>query len=229
MKVGLCEDDVQELTQRIRIHLWIHAIPLFDPSRNIKLTTFLYRCIENKIKEEIRRLHRLRTRKKTAPPKLMDDDELTKRAAPDISLDQRIRELADYITTYPEKFLTDDQSRAFAAVMNAGHNEKLQDIAMKLGYKRNTSFSMMMRRIKDAITDLDIESWDGTVESIIPNPQSKPLKQKSPQRLEIERRLGLGHRQIDIARDLNINHRKIWHIANALREAAKANNRKVPA
>jgi hypothetical protein len=69
--------------------------------------------------------------------------------------DHHVERLADDILAQPEKYFTKPQCVVLRAIIANPHKSKKQ-IATELGYRRASSFSMMLRRIKDQIMAMSI-------------------------------------------------------------------------
>ncbi|MCL2646039.1 MAG: hypothetical protein FWD61_03420 [Phycisphaerales bacterium] len=206
---GYDEEIIQELAQAVRISLWQYSIPRYDPSRGVKISTFLYSCIFRKVRSEIRSINKKQKRQQDRETRPLHNSIAPAR---DTRQDRKIESLADAIVADPEKFMTRHQAEVFRAIVG-GHDTKKQDIATQLGYARPSSMSMILQRIRDAIADIDIESWDGSVESIFPPPPPKP---KSSQQIEIERRLLAGEDRNAIAATMNTTLSRVGVIAASL-------------
>lgn len=154
------DDQVNEIVQRCMIWMWQKSLPKYDALRTprVKVSTFIYRCAQNFIKQEIRSIMRGRLSKRRITyidPDLM----LQSLQAQDTTLDEKIHSLANDVQEHPEKYLTEAQVAVFNAIVH-NKGELMKDLAVKLGYKRASSLSMMKRRIFERIAELDIEEYE---------------------------------------------------------------------
>ena len=154
------EDEVHEVVQKCMIWLWERSLPKYDAWRvpGVKISTFLYRCAANFISQEVRAFQRRQMTKKRVH--LMDPEVMIQTLrARDTRLDDRISAVADDVLAHPAKYLTAAQVKVFKKVTdNSG--EMMKDMATTLGYQRPSSLSMMMRRIRERLLEIDIEGHD---------------------------------------------------------------------
>lgn len=159
-KGQLDDDQVHEVVQKCRIWLWQKSLPKYDAHRErpVKISTFLFRCAANFIKQEMRSVmrHRVsRHRMNYIDPDLM----LQTLQAQDTHLDEKIQAVAEDVLEHPEKYLTGAQVEVFQTmIQNPGM--LMKDIAKKLGYQRASSLSMMMRRIRERLCQIDVEDHE---------------------------------------------------------------------
>ena len=156
----LDEDQVQEIVQRCRIWLWEKSLPKYDAHRvpHVKVSTYLYQCADNFIKQELRsavRRHISRKKMTYVDPDLM----LHTVHAQDTHLDDRIAVVAGDVLKHPGKYLTTAQVAVFEAMINSP-GVLMKDLAKRLGYQRASSLSMMMRRIRERIAQIDVEDHE---------------------------------------------------------------------
>ena len=154
-------DDVSEVVQRCRIWLWQRSMPKYDSDFKSKITTFLYACANNFIRQEVRAIlrRRLSTRHiSSVDPVLIDAYHL----APDEHLDDKIEAAADDVLARPGKYLTKTQVRVFRAIVDQPPDTEImmKKLAVRLGYKRQSSLSTMLARIRERILAIDIESFE---------------------------------------------------------------------
>jgi len=151
------EDQVEELAQTCKISLWERSLPQFDRQRKTKLGTYVYSCIANFLRQEMRTFARAARRNKEM---LIDPEELGDLvAAPDTLHDHQIDQIAEDLLKHPGKYLTRAQAAVFEQYM--AHPEMLvKDLAQQLGYKQASSLSMMIKRIREKVAQLSIQ--DGT-------------------------------------------------------------------
>jgi len=152
---GVDESQIQEIVQKCRIWLWEKSIPQFNPARHTKMSTFLFTCIANFMRQEFRSI----TRRKFGRRQLMFVNPDIFRQMPqsrDFVLDGKIRELASDVIEHPEKYLSKTQVQVFCT-MRDNPRMLMKEIATKLGYQRASSLSMMVRRIRNKIAQVAIE------------------------------------------------------------------------
>ena len=155
------DSQIQEIVQRCRIWLWEKSLPKYDAWRTppVKVSTFLYQCVHNFMKQEFRGV----ARKKVGRRQMMycdPDVMLHTLQARDTSMDDRIAAKAEDILYRPECYLTEAQVIVFKAMID-NPTILMKDLAVMLGYQRASSLSMMTRRIRDRLTEIDIEE-DGS-------------------------------------------------------------------
>jgi DNA-directed RNA polymerase specialized sigma24 family protein len=163
------EDQVHEIVQKCMIWLWEKSLPKYDGWRTprVKVSTFLFRCAANFINQEVRAFQRRMTAKKRVH--LMDPEMMIQTLhSQDTHLDDRIASVADDVLANPEKYLTAAQVKVFKKI-TSNRGEMMKDMATTLGYQRPSSLSMMMRRIRERILEIDIEGHDT---------KSKPRRKK---------------------------------------------------
>lgn len=158
---GLVDDaTVQEIVQECRQWLWQKSLPKYDAHRVpfVKISTFINTCARNFIKQEIRRLTRRRISKKrttTIDPEIM----LQGLHAPDTRLDERVQAVAEDVLAHPEKYLTAAQVEVFKKII-ANPTMLMKDVATELDYQRASSLSMMLRRIRERLCEIDLEEHE---------------------------------------------------------------------
>jgi hypothetical protein len=118
------------------------------------MSTFLFRCASNFIKQEIRAMARDPFRQHAHIDQTHLCDGM---AAGDMAEDDAIDAAAEDIIRHPERYFSPPQRRVFLAMIDNGH-VKRQDLATILGYNRASSLSMMLRRIKAKIAQIDVTS-----------------------------------------------------------------------
>jgi DNA-directed RNA polymerase specialized sigma24 family protein len=153
------EDQIQEIVQRCRIWLWEKSLPKYDAKRepHVRVSTYLFQCADNYVRQELRSLSRRRIGRKKmtyVDPDLM----LHTVRANDTHLDERIAIVAEDVLCNPGRYLTAAQVEVFNAMVNSP-GILMKDLAKGLGYKRASSLSMMVRRIKERIKEIDLEEW----------------------------------------------------------------------
>lgn len=154
---SLSEADLDDLAQDIRVHLVLVSLPRFDATVGAKISTFAYKCISGCFRDFSRKLARqARKREKLEP---FPDWPIADPSPPSY-LDEKIHELALRILENPEQILTKAQAKVLQAVLSAGPGEQLKrDVSEAMGYHRPASMSMMLKRIRERIAQIDIEGW----------------------------------------------------------------------
>jgi DNA-directed RNA polymerase specialized sigma24 family protein len=159
---GLDDDTVNEIVQACRIWLWEKSLPRFDSERGVKLTTFLYRCISNFINQELRKMARHSRgciSVDSIDMALMAPDPSTLTTANiDILEGRAALRAADDILEHPDHYMTAAQAEVFR-FMQANPHMSMKDMARALGYRRPSSLSMMVKRIRERITSVDINVY----------------------------------------------------------------------
>ena len=150
------DDDVEEIAQKCMIHLWTKSMPKYVPDRrpHVKMSTFLHECATNFILQEVRSRKRAETTSRAIRIAQQSDDT---QPAHDSAVDQVIDTAAIRIVESPEKYFTVSQRRVFNIMVENAHLPK-KDIARILGYKRASSLSTMLLRIRNRIKEIDVES-----------------------------------------------------------------------
>ena len=155
---GLMDEEmIQETVQRCRIWLWDKSLPRFDAWRKpkVKVSTYLYICADNFIKQELRAL--LRSRSSTQKLTYIDPQTIRETVlSKDCAMDDRIVAVAEDVMDHPERYLTGTQVRVFKAIIDSP-SMLMKDLAVVLGYQRPSSLSMILRRIKERIAEIDVE------------------------------------------------------------------------
>jgi hypothetical protein len=129
-------------------HLTLKSLPKYDAALGNKPATFIYHCVRNVAKAWLRQQARPKysTLRQAAHP--YRQQQALMLPAP-IGGDSQVESLAAAILEHPERYLTDPrQIEVFKAVVIAGPEVELKEIAQQLGYKRQSSLSMIMSRIK---------------------------------------------------------------------------------
>ena len=155
------EDTIQEMVQECRKWLWQKSLPKYNSALGVKPSTFLYQCARNYFRQEVRSLMRRRqSRRRT----VLVDPELLYESLPHDGgyLDAKITSLAEAIHEHPERFLTASQVTVFQTIVN-NPGVPMKDLARQLGYQRASSLSMMMRRIRERICQIDVEDYEPEV------------------------------------------------------------------
>ena len=148
--------DRDDMAQQVRVHLWNYALPRYDSTRGVKISTFLHTCIKNKIRgffdkpTKTGRRHRLAATERLYAA---TEDDLH---ADEKSQDRAIEHLAGAIMENPERYgLTTTQGRVLRVIIEAPPGTQMKDIAVSLGYASPTSLSPILNRIKSIIADID--------------------------------------------------------------------------
>ena len=151
------EDTVQEMVQECRHWLWQRSLPKFNAALGFKVSTFIHKCAMNYFHQEVRSMKRRRQSHKRT---ILVDPELLFDVLPCDGgyLEEKILALADEVNAHPEKIMTESQVRVFRTVTDNPHIP-MKDLAHQLGYKRASSLSMMMRRIRERVTEIDLEEY----------------------------------------------------------------------
>ena len=168
MLIGIARDkcpkdfdsnDLDDVVQKTMIHLWQVSLPKYNAWRKpfCKPSTFLFRCAYNYVSQEMRVISRARKTHMLCTG--FADLEL--RQDRDRLLDVRIAALAEEVIRNPERFLTPSQSMVFSTLLD-NEGKMMKYLAEILKYRRASSLSMMLRRIKERIAGIDIEDWDAT-------------------------------------------------------------------
>lgn len=150
---------VDDVVQHTRLHLWQTALPKYDAHRvpRVKVSTFIYRCANNIMRDEIRAL---KARRRRTPDSFTSSGIDASRGcgAADDRLDRKVEALAADVLENPERYLRGpEQCAAFRAVTSAPTGMPIKEIARRLGYKRSSSLSTIMHRIRKRIAEIDIE------------------------------------------------------------------------
>ncbi len=151
----LCNDDLQEIVQEIRIGMWIDALPRFDAWRGVRLTTYLYKCINNSAINHLRRLNRHARSPEYAvrsPNSVLD-----RLPAPDAACDPAVEDTARRFFRQAADQLT---AKQVAVLRFIGDNPgvPMNKIAAMLGYKQQRTLSMLVKRMRDVVSELPIEA-----------------------------------------------------------------------
>ena len=154
------EHEVQEIVQGAMIWLWERSLPKYDAWRRpaVKVSTFLYRCAANFINQEVRAIMRRRNSRRRV---LLVDPDLMMQTlhSTQSPLDDKIAAVAQDVLDHPEKYLTVSQVQVFKTI-TANPHTMMKDLARELGYQRASSLSMMLRRIRERILEIDVEDYE---------------------------------------------------------------------
>jgi DNA-directed RNA polymerase specialized sigma24 family protein len=158
--VGLDDQAIQEIVQRCRSWLWQKSLPKFDAwrERKAKVSTFIFRCARNFVNQEVRSLVRARE----SPKRIHNiDPELLVHVVQgsDLAFDRKIEVVSRHVHKNPEAYFTPVQCQVFKAVTeNPG--VPMKELARRLGYQRASSLSMIMRRIRERVMEIDVEDFE---------------------------------------------------------------------
>ncbi len=148
------ENTVDEIVQQCRQNIWARSLPKFDSTRGVKLTTFLYACIDNFVRQALRELSRGAARRHEiyADPECMGQT----LADHDHSQDRNVEAIAQDILDNPHLYLTKKQEAVFRNKVG-NPKQMVKDLAVQLDYRQASSLSMMIRRVKDRVGEVSIE------------------------------------------------------------------------
>lgn len=122
----LSEHDAQDMQQSVLLSLLRTSIRRYDPSRGVRLSTFLYKCISSAVSEQIRFMTRKKRRAMSPLPDGDAEDCIDPRGG--AGADYTIETLADRITTCPESLFPPHRARIVRALI-----EHPQATAAELG------------------------------------------------------------------------------------------------
>lgn len=154
-------DTVHEVVQRCRIWLWQKSLPRYDAWRGVKVSTFVFTCAGNFIRQEKRAMLR-----KVKNVELLPDGDiepLTSLREADRTMDRKIEQLSRDIIENPEQHMTPAQSAVFSSMLD-NSQMMMKTLANKLGYRRPSSLSMIKRRIRERLTSIPIEDYESKKE-----------------------------------------------------------------
>jgi DNA-directed RNA polymerase specialized sigma24 family protein len=160
----LKDHEISEMVQECREWLWKRSLPKYDSHRRVKVQTFIYQCARNFFRQHLRASSR--SRKSTRRKKIFlvnPEHMLHSLRARSEAIDDRVAVVAEDVMEHPDKFFTEAQIKVFQVLLQ-NPNVPKQDLAAMLGYKRASSLSMMVRRIKERIREIDIEDHEPEVE-----------------------------------------------------------------
>ena len=150
------DDENEELIQKTMISLWEKSIPKFDPSRGVKLSTFLYDCARNFIATEVRSLARAaRPGRRIALISQETMAGLGSKTEQHVNI--IVEKAAAGIMAHPERHFTARQRTVFRA-LTKNPLMRRKDLARMLGYKRAGSLSMMIHHICLRLKSVDMEA-----------------------------------------------------------------------
>lgn len=150
-------DSITEVVQKCMIWLWQKSLPKYNAWRvpSVKVSTFLHTCATNFILQERRTINRSRRANQgSLITQKTNYNNAQGMMGPD--LDRKIEQLAKDIIANPEKYMTGSQVTVFNAVLN-NPDRMMKDLADDLNYARASSLSMIKRRIRERISEIDIE------------------------------------------------------------------------
>jgi DNA-directed RNA polymerase specialized sigma24 family protein len=140
-----------DIAQDVRVHLYRSSLAHFDQTRGVKLTTFLYSCVANSVKDHLKR-HRRKRRRTIAMG--FSEFEI---AAPDTLDDRAIERFAEAAMTQPEKFgLSRAESGAVRAISKSRQPRLHKDIAAELKYSKASSLSLLLTKAANKLIEADI-------------------------------------------------------------------------
>lgn len=174
------DQHVEAVVQECREKIWIRLLPGYSTKYKTKLTTYLYDGIGLLITTWVRDFRRAQKRNREhafdmnqadrfegthglrgKPPRGGADNlglskAMSNRRARDEFQDDSIEKLAADIMAHPEKYLTKRQVKVFNRIIQqpTGTTNEMSD---ELGYSRDTSLYMMIKRIRERIKSLSIE------------------------------------------------------------------------
>jgi hypothetical protein len=151
----------QDLVQLALIHLTRCTLPRYDQFRGCKVSTFVFRCLGRHFGTIIRAESRRENSKVLARrPKTLRLSSSTIARTPSRSTDtptSTFAELvAEQVVTNPELFLSRTQANVLRQLLIDDGKPK-KDTAKTLNYKRASSLSMIIRRIKHELREIDVE------------------------------------------------------------------------
>lgn len=147
---------IEEMAADAAIYLWQRCLPRFDTRNGAKVSTFLFVCAKNRMRDIAR--SRLRQRRNA---KLHQEGAASKLPTANDRCDRQVERIAKDVIANPEKYLTPQQCRIFRAMQTMPPETPKQEIAKKLGYANAGYLSTMVGRMRDAIRKIDIEDWEG--------------------------------------------------------------------
>ena len=157
--------DRDDMVQKIRVHLWSYALPRFDSTRGVKVSTFLHTCIRNQVRSFFDKPTKSGRKMRLAATVRLyaaTEDDLH---ALDQSQDRDIEKLAGAVIANPAKFgLTPVQCRVLQAAVNAPPGTMTMTLADQLGYANPSSLCTVLVRVKNLIRNLDIAGYQNCQE-----------------------------------------------------------------
>lgn len=154
---ALCEADRDDLAQEVRIRLATYSLPRFDPSRGVKLSTFLHVCIANYLRRRLPRSKGRGTRRKSS--QACEDVTHLDIEAPDQTPDRAVERLAATIVADPRAFgLTYVEAEILRALRDAAPGDRLCEVARRLGYAVQSSMSKPYASLRSKLASLDIDA-----------------------------------------------------------------------
>lgn len=139
-------EDIEDVLQACRLHLWHRALPLFDPSRGVKPSTFAFTCARNFIAGEAAKARRAKRRR---PHRLIGEP-----LARDDRDDQFIADLADAIRASPNAHGLTPRDVLILETMLKDSGENTAVLSARHGFAQPSSFSSAKRRVRERIASL---------------------------------------------------------------------------
>lgn len=156
---GLDGPDADDCASEVCAHVAMHSLPRFDPDR-APVKPYLIHCAFDALRDAVRRRRRER-RLTYLESKAIDEDGRNSRTLNPM-LDERIEQLAKQIVSDPQRFdFTDRQAEVIRALIEADAGETHQEIAARLGYADPSNLSHILRRIREHVSALADEHFDG--------------------------------------------------------------------
>jgi DNA-directed RNA polymerase specialized sigma24 family protein len=150
-------DTIEEIVQKCRMWMWKKSLPKYNAWRRpkVKVSTFLHKCATNFIRQERRTLMRRQRPHQGALRQSNLDVNYGGDCTVEFDIDRKVEALANDIIAHPEKYMTASQTAVFKAVVN-NPDTMMKDLATQLQYARASSLSMIKRRIRERLANIDI-------------------------------------------------------------------------
>jgi hypothetical protein len=148
----------EDLKQDIRLHLWSHSLPRFDPGRGVKISTYAYTCGLNFLTTCIRR----KARHDTQGPRNYDPavlgDVVGSHSTGDI--DARVLSACQRLAEDGAGVLTTRQTEIVRFLVDHP-GVSLRQAARRLRYRRAKDLGAMMRTIRGRIMSRSLQELAG--------------------------------------------------------------------
>ena len=150
----LCDHAREDVVQDLRLRLVEHSLPRYDSAAGSRVTTFAYACITRHL-QAVARADALRTRRESVVQAI---NEMPVHDRRDHTLDRRVEEVAEHVITHPEQYFTRGQTRVLRAMVDAGPDALLRDVAADLGIGPS-SLSTAVHRMAKRLGKIDLWEW----------------------------------------------------------------------
>lgn len=147
-------DDIESFI----IRQLLASLPKYDARRGAKISTFIYFTMTEAAVGWVR--HTKTKRFKRNAHKQLTDEITVHLTHVRHDGEEKIEAISDDIMAHPERYMTTRQAAIFKAYADPkNHGILLGDLSKKLGYATQASLSMLIARLRDRLSRIDLTSW----------------------------------------------------------------------